>query len=58
MRKVKEILPEAKVLDTWKDHAYEEMLESNWFKYSSCEHVRDTLLDSAQTIVEAMGDPF
>ncbi len=58
MKKVKEILPETKVLDTWKDCVYEEMLETNHLKYTACEHIRDILLDTAQTIVETTGDPY
>ncbi len=58
IKKVKEILLETEVLDTWKDKAYEEMLETNHLKYTTCEHIREVLLDTAQTIVEATGDPY
>ncbi len=58
MKTVKEILLETKVLDIWKARAYEEMLETNCLKYTTCEHVREVLLDTAPTIVEATGDPY
>ena len=34
------------------------MLETNHLKYTTYEHVREVLLDTAQTIVEAIRDPY
>ncbi len=34
------------------------MLESCQLKFTACSHVRDKLLNSRLTIVEATGDPF
>ncbi len=58
MQKVKQLVPEDKVLDSWKESTIEEMTESNHLKYESCGHVKDFLLDMALTIAEATGDPY
>ena len=58
MQKAKQLVPDDKVLDSWKESAIEEMTESNHLKYESCGHVKDFLLDTALTITEATGDPF
>ncbi len=58
MKKVKSLLPDDKLSSDWKDHAYAEMQESCKLKFTSCEHIREKLLTSYLTIVEATGDPF
>ena len=58
MKKAKSLLLDNALSDEWKDKAYTEMLESCWLKFTACSHVKDKLLDSRLTIVEATGDPF
>ena len=56
--KAKELLPDNKVSDDWKECAVDKMKNSNQLKYTSCVHVKETLLSSALTLVEATGDLF
>ncbi len=58
MQRAKELVPDDKVSEQWKEHAYNEMLESNRLKYSACEYVKDKLLSTGLMIVEATGDRF
>ncbi len=52
------MLPEAEVSDKWKSSVRDEMLETCCLKFSSCEHVREYLLETRITLAEAMKDPF
>ncbi len=58
MKKAKSLLPDSAFSDKWKDKAYNEMVESCRLKFNSCSHVKEKLLQSRLTIVEAMGDPY
>ncbi len=58
MKRVKSLLLDSELSSEWKDKAYQEMQESCRLKFTSYPHVREKLLSSKLTIVEATGDPF
>ncbi len=58
MKKVKSLIPDSDVSDEWKQVACKEIMSSNRLKYTSCQHIKDTLLHSKITIAEATGNLF
>ncbi len=58
MKRVKSLLPDSTLSSEWNDKAYQEMQESCRSKFTSCPYIREKLLNSKLTIVEATGDPF
>ena len=58
MKKAKELVPNDKVSNKWKEKAYDEMFKTNQLKYQTYKYAHNVLLSSALTIAEATGDPY
>ncbi len=52
------MLPEPDVSETWKQLAWDEMLETCHLKFTSCTHACEYLLQSRITLAEATRDNF
>ncbi len=51
-------MPDSEVCDEWKSSAKDEMLETCHLKFSTCEHVRECLLETRITLAEVTKDPY
>ena len=58
MKAAQQILPEPDVSETWKQSAWDEILETCYLKFTSCTHAHEYLLQSRITLAEATRDNF